>query len=75
MIREEILEIFHKVRDEQRVSLRGDFAVSIATHYLKHLMKGKYTCAELRAELSVMPEIERDEYLSHRGNAVWRLKR
>lgn len=71
----EILSIFNQVSAEQE----HDYPVRLATWSLRARLSDKYPertwrCHELRAVLTTMPEIEKDEYHSRRGNAVWRLK-
>lgn len=69
----EILDIFNQVAAE-----RGhDYPVRLSTWSLRARLSDKYPertwrCHELRAVLTTMPEIEKDEYHSRRGNAVWR---
>lgn len=71
----EILDIFNEVAVEQK----HDYPVRLSTWSLRTRLSDKYpertwSCHELRTVLTTMPEIEKDEYYSRRGNAVWRLK-
>lgn len=75
----EILEIFKQVATEQKTWAHGDYPVRLSTWSLRARLSDKYPertwrCHELRAVLTTMSEIEKDEYHSRRGNAVWRLK-
>lgn len=74
-MKSEILSIFNQIAAEQG----RDYPVRLATWSLRARLSDKYPertwrCHELRAVLTTMPEIEKDEYHSRRGNAVWRLK-
>lgn len=74
-MKEEILKAFLDHREELKKVYHTDkFPVRLATINLRIRLWNKYTCAELRKALDEMPEVERDENLSRRGSAVWRLK-
>lgn len=75
----EILTIFRQVAAEQKSLAMEDYPVRLSTWSLRARLSDKYPeriwrCHELRAVLTAIPEIEKDEYHSRRGNAVWRLK-
>lgn len=75
----EILSIFHDVRAEQKCWAPEDYPVRLSTWAIRVRLQEKFPqqhwqCHSLRPVLMSMPEIEKDEYQSRRGNAVWRLK-